>query len=112
MEKTYTLSTSVTGSSYGQLVLLDQEGEPRGPADVGLWGTLPSDTPGRVFCGGQIYTSGYGPSPNRMWEAILTALMDHPECDILDVFDPATVSLRVPARPDRPDLADAHTIQV
>ena len=108
MAKTYTLATAVSGRWYGQPVLLDDDGEQRGPADIGLWGTLPSNTPGRVFCRDQVYASGYGERPGRMWEAILTAHADHPQCDILDVFDPATVSLRAPALKERLNLDEAR----
>ena len=91
--KTYSMTTDHPASSYGQPVLLDDSGNPHGPADVGLWDSIAPTMCGRVdlyetapavspglgiayACTAKhlgVHWSGYGPQPDRMWRAVCSA---------------------------------------
>lgn len=96
---TYKLSYDHAASSYGQPVLIDEAGEPNGPADVGLWG-LPQNFCGQVYARspnpgelGTVYWSGWSASPDKMWLALLKASAEHPELTNVHVHDIGRVEL-------------------
>lgn len=96
----YKVSYDHATSSYGEPVLLDDNGNPCGPADVGLWGNLPPDFCGRVDLSWQtgepvppVYWSRYGEEPDRMWRALKTALRNHPNYTHVNIESPSRVIL-------------------
>ncbi len=111
---TYKMTTNHAASSYGEPVLIDDAGIAIGPREVGLWGTLPSNFCGCVnrydaevpaMIGGvreisgervEVNWSGYGDSPNRMWEAVKSAF--RAGADRLRIYD-AGLAEAWPANP-------------
>lgn len=105
---TYTISYDHASAGYGQPVLLDDAGEPHGAADVGLWG-LPENFCGQVYVKGsdaqtlrdRTFWSGYGASPDKMWQALCRASRAYPTATIAEVRDAGMVHLREPADDQR-----------
>jgi len=90
---TYTITTDHPASSHGIPVLLDDAGIPHGADDVGLYG-LPKNYCGRVDAASDVYWSGYGDSPMKMWDALTAAHIAHPEMTIVEIVDAGKVVLR------------------
>ncbi len=89
---TYRITTDHPMSSYGEPVLIDSAGNALKAGDIGIFG-LPTAMCGRVDAGGEVFWSGYGDSPDKMWRALRLAHEAHPHLTVVKVVDQSSIKL-------------------